>query len=328
MVVGESDVLRSVVLLEEDMPKLGYHSQIDNPLVVHDFSNESDPYRNYLEWVDENKGKFFGVGELLYQAVLFKIAEDTFVFYFNQHHLITDAWSTQNCYDALNRHYQSFIEGNGVSNDKPSSYHEYARTRSFEHLEPVTPYWQWKQDKDQEQPALYGYMAKGNTSKATRIQFDLGEMRTERLHQLARDENVRSWTPELALSNLFLTALSALVFKVGNREEFAVGVPFHNRTSAEEKSIIGLLMGLLPVDINVEGEATLFSLYQYIKSESLDVIKHAMSGKPPIDLLRSFNVVMNFTPTIFENFAGFPTECHWLLSGHSDPNHPYPVADS
>lgn len=320
-VVAENDVLRSSLKLTEDMPIQVYHDRIDNPLVFHDFSNSMHAHQDYLDWVDVNKRKVFEIEELLYQAVLFRIHDTKFIFYFNQHHLITDAWSTQKCYDALNTHYQDILRAHKESEKSITSFQEYAKANPFEYQEQPTPYWQSKSDRTHQPVALYGMGTTGNSSKATRVNFDLGKDRTEKLYQLILEDGIKSWTPELALSNLFLTALATLLYKVGNKEEFAIGVPFHNRTNKAERNIVGLLMELLPTHIEIDEEATLLGLYLYIKNESLDVVKNAMVGKPPIGLMSSFNAVMNFTPTTFDDFAGLPTECHWLLSGHVDPNH-------
>lgn len=320
-VVNENEVLRSSVSITEDIPRQVYHSRVENPLVFYDFSNSVHAYQDYLDWVAVNKRNVFEIDELLYQAVLFKLHDTKFIFYFNQHHLITDAWSTQKCYDALNGHYQNILKTHQEPGKSTYSFKEYAAANPFKYQEQPTPYWQSKSDLAHEPLALYGLRPKSNSSKATRVNFDLGKDRTEKLYQLTLEDGIRSWTPELALSNLFLTALATLLYKVGNKEEFAIGVPFHNRTTKAERNIVGLLMELLPTHIEIDEEATLFGLYLYMKNESLDVVKNAMVGKPPIDLLSSFNVVMNFTPTTFNDFAGLPTQCHWLLSDHVDANH-------
>lgn len=320
-VVNENEILRSSVQVTDDVPRQVYRSRIENPFVYHDFSNSVHAYRDYLDWVAVNKRKVFETNELLYQAVLFKIHDTKFIFYFNQHHLITDAWSTQICYHLLNGHYQEILGAHQKSGQSTNSFTEYAEANPFQYHEPITPYWQSKSNLGQVPIAIYGLETASSSSKATRVNFDLGKDRTEKLYELTLKDGIRCWTPELALSNLFLTALSTLLFKVGNKEEFAIGVPFHNRTSKTERNIVGLLMELLPTHIEMDEEATLLDLYLYIKNESLDVVKNAMIGKPPISLLNSFNAVMNFTPTTFGDFAGLPTECHWLSSGHVDPNH-------
>lgn len=321
-VVSENEILRSSLKLQGDTPILFYDDHCANPLVYHDFSDSKQAHNDYLDWVAVNKEKVFGTDELLYHAVLFKIHDTKYIFYLNQHHLITDAWSTQNFYDALHRHYQDILQNiPSSSTNGPNSFSAYAEANPFEYQNETTPYWLSKSNRSHGPVTLYGTERIENHTKATRVKFDLGKARTEKLYKLIEEEGIKSWTPELALSNLFLTALSVMIYKVGDKEGFSIGVPFHNRTSKTERKIVGLLMELLPTHIDVDDEATLFELYLHIKNESLDVVKNAMVGKPPIELLNTFNVVMNFTRTKFTDFVGLSTTCHWISSGHIDPNH-------
>lgn len=319
--LDHNDVLRSFIELRDDIPVQVFYDQMDSPLEFIDFSGSADAYQEYLNWVEDNKGRQFGTKEILYHAVLFKITENKYILYLNKYHLITDGWAIKYVYDELNGYYRNFEGTDTELVQKDNNFQSYAQNNPFQYKENIIPYWQNKLDKAQMPPSLYGTAITNGSSKSTRINFDMGMERTRKLKELTIDADFKAWTTELALSNIFLTVMNALVYKVGNQDDFTVGLPYHNRLGVREKKTAGLFMELLPMNISVEKEDTLLDLFIKTKNESLEVIKNTMVGKPPIKLLKTFNVVMNFIPTTFGDFAGMPMECRWLLSDHVDPNH-------
>lgn len=319
--VNQNDVLRCSFGTKNNIPFQIFQEKVDSPLQIIDFSMLSNPYESYLEWVENNKGKLFDLGELMYHAVIFQITAEKFIFYFNQHHLITDGWSVKYLYEELNKNYQSLLNSKNMDRTIGSSFEAYADKNSFQNLVDTTPYWDKKLKNKTELPTLYFNKASQIDTRSNRINFSLGKERTQKLKELTQDPAIRAWTIELALSNIFLTAMAALISKVGNQESFTIGVPYHNRLNTTQRKTAGLFMELLPMQVLVEQEENLVSLLQKIKEESLEVIKNTMVAKPPSDLLRTFNVLMNFVPATFGNFDGLPIESHWLLADHVDPNH-------
>jgi len=319
--VAHHDVLRSFIELRDDIPVQVFYDRMDSPLEVIDLSSSVDAYQEYLKWVERNKGKQFDAGEILYHAVLFKISEDKFILYLNQFHLITDGWAIKYVYEELNGYYRHIQDSSTELAQNRHNFQSYAQNHPFQYEENITSYWKNKLDMALGQPSLYGITSTNSGSKSTRVNFDLGKDRTKKLKELILDPDIKAWTTELALSNVFLTVINTLVSKIGNQDEFAVGVPYHNRLNENERKTAGLFMELLPMNISLEKDNTLFDLFRKVKNESLEVMKNAMDGKPPMALLKTFNVIMNFIPTTFSDFAGMPMECDWLLSGHVDPNH-------
>lgn len=320
--IDQNDVFRLVIKINDDgIPEQYFHDEVKSTLRFLDYSNSENASQRYEEWVEVNKKKLFDPEELLYHAVLFKLSKGRFIFYLNQYHLITDGWSMKHVYDELNTLYTSAPGTKETLPNASKSFEIYARKHPFTHQEEVTLYWQKKLDNIKSPPPLYGVQSKNTSSKSSRINIHLGKERTQKLNALAKDRDIRAWTMELALSNIFLTVIAALIYKVGNQGDFSIGIPFHNRMSAEEKKIAGLFMELVSLDVSVAEEDTLIDLFQKLKHESLEVSKNAVITTPPVELLRSFNVLLNFIPIPLDDFAGMPMTCDWILSGHVDPGH-------
>lgn len=319
--VDTNDVFRSVIQLKDEMPVQVFYEKAKSTLEIIDFSIHKDAYQQYEEWVENHKTKIFEIGSFLYHAFLFKLADDQFIFYLNQYHLITDGWSMKYVYDQLNAYYSKDKEDENDSTKSSFTFESYARENSFDCDQEISNFWQKKMENLNSIPSLYGVKLKNTSSNATRINLELGKERTQKLKELAQDKDIRAWTTELALSNVFLTLVAALIYKIGDQETFSIGVPFHNRTSAKEKQIAGLFMELLPIDVRIEKEETLIGLFQKIKSESFEVTKNAVSSKPPVELLKTFNVLLNYIPVSLGDFSGMPMNCKWLFAEHMDANH-------
>ena len=317
--VDNNDVLRSEVTLKDNIPHQLFYDKLKSPLEYIDLSGSDTGYQECQSWVEENKSRQFEVGEILYHSVLFKIKEDCFIWYLNQHHLITDGGAIKYVYDELNRYYQA-----GLDSDLEHAVHtfeSYAQQHPFRYEQLTNPYWTSRLEKIPVPPSLYGGKPENPSSKSTRINIDLGKERTQRLRALTQDTELRSLTVELALSHIFLAAIFTLIYKIGDQDEFAIGVPYQNRSSAKEKQTAGLFMELLPIEAKVEEGETLLSLFKKLRKNAFEVMKNVVDVKPPVDLLKAFNVVLNYIPVTLSDFAGIPMECDWLLSGHVDANH-------
>jgi amino acid adenylation domain-containing protein len=319
--VARHDVLRLVIDAEGELPKQFFYNEIENPIEFIDLSNAINPRNEYQLWVDKNKGKLFEAKKLLYQCILFKIEEGVFIWYINQHHLITDGWSIELLYKELIEIYELEVNNKNSIKEHELSYLNHARLNPFTKEEAHSDYWLKKAESTVSTPSLYGVKQKNSSSNSTKVSVNLGIERTAKLKEFALDSDIRAWTVDLALFNVFLTVMNALIYKIGNQEKFVVGIPSHNRTSPANKNTAGLFMELLPIYAAVQPEDTLLSLFQKTREEAYEVIKNATISKPPSELLKSFNTVINFVPISFSDFAGMPINCEWLHSGHSDPGH-------
>lgn len=322
LLIDTHDIFRLKITVNKGIPEQNVYDTVINPLEFIDYSNKTNADDLYSSWVKEYKKRYFRNNELLYHAVLFKLTDDKYIFYINQHHIITDGWSMKYVYDQLDGLYRKLLALDYPNVEKTNAFETYAKKNPFTNKKETNAFWREKLATITELPSLYGVKAKNSSTKATRITFNLGKERTKKLKALALEKELRAWTVELALSNIFLTVVATLVSKIGDINEFSIGLPYHNRLNLEEKNIAGLLMEIFPVNVLIDENENLLSLNEKIKNEAFQVIKNSLSAKPPVQLLKSFNVLLNFIPVSFGDFAGIATQTEWLLSDHVDPNHP------
>ena len=315
--VNHNDVLRMVIKIENDLPVQHFFSSQKSPLEFIDFSEDDSPRKKFGDWVESNKTKLFGLDELLYHSVLFKIDDHTFIWYINQHHLITDGWAIAQLCNQMYAYYQLLSEGKSITVEaSTNSFENYATSHPFTKALNANDY--WSQKPENSIAPLYGKKPKETNCNSTRIKVKLGKELSKKLNEFALDPDIRMFTKELSLFNVLLTVLNAWVYKVSNQNNFSIGVPSHNRLNPEQKSTMGLFMELLPVSINVNGNESLLELYNKTKQESFDVFKNAAEHKPSNQQLKSFNVVLNYIPLQFDSF---PMSSDWIHPGFNDSTH-------
>lgn len=320
--VDEHDVLRLTIAIEGEIPKQRFLPELESPLELHDLSNNQSPEEDLATWIKHQKKKLFNTGQVLYHTALIKLNDQKYVWYLNQHHLITDGWSLTVLYQAMSRHYGALMEtGQSDRTEAIAGYRSHAESNSFFQQENTSAYWQEKKEAITSSPALYGNRNRQNTSNSQRISVNLGKVRTRQLRALCQDPDIRAWTEDMALNNIFLTLTNALIYKVSGQSKFAVGMPSHNRLTPVAKTTAGLFMELMPVSAGVSGADSFIALYQKCRDEYFEVLKNIGKHKPPVECLRSFNALLNFIPQQFGDFAGHTTTADWIHSDHHDAGH-------
>ena len=76
-----------------DGPLLDLAACHSRPLDLLDFRGERDPKQAMRDWMSREAADPFGLEEPLCRSALLRIGDSDFVWFINQHHLITDAWS-------------------------------------------------------------------------------------------------------------------------------------------------------------------------------------------------------------------------------------------
>ena len=91
--IDTSDALRTVITEENGVPQRVVRDSFSYALPLVDFSAESDLEIAYSNWLNKQIVIPFRISEGLFDSALVKLADDRFVWYFNQHHMMADASS-------------------------------------------------------------------------------------------------------------------------------------------------------------------------------------------------------------------------------------------
>ena len=322
--IKASDVLRTVFFTEDGEPRQKVLAEFTYQPEMIDYSDENDPNVRLEAFLDHRKKKLFDWSKPVFDCAIIKLADSRFVWYFNQHHLITDGWSFALAYKYVENSYRH-SNGSLVEMSKISPYSAYiTRELEAESLNQnlaAENYWQEKLKELPEPPTFFGEQALRPQSQSSRVYVDLGMERSQQLMKLAKEPGIKEWTEPLTLFNIFTTVFFALLYRVSGQNKMAIGAPSHNRSEKSLRETIGLIMEIYPFMVQVDENDTFKDLYKKVRYESFAFLKNAHKGRPTSELNRKFNALINFIPGAFSDFNGTPVKVKSLHPEHHDPAH-------
>lgn len=113
--IKRHEILRTVYHLNENgflYQQVLPVDQIQLHLEYHDFASNAEQQLSVAKYIDEDTGKPFDLtnGPLL-RGALFCLAEDKYVFYYNLHHIVGDAWSMKILEKEVFEAYEAYQKG-------------------------------------------------------------------------------------------------------------------------------------------------------------------------------------------------------------------------
>ena len=290
-----------------------------------DLSGEADPHAALAVWVEARARRMVDLGRCSFDSVLVKLGEDSHAWFFNQHHVMTDAWSVAVLYEHLQRCYRLAREGRLACAEAPPGFLEHlgggigpgdARLR-----DKARAYWQSSQAAPFVPTRFYRRTPRDHGGRTTRVPCPLGRTRSERIRALAEREGLRSLTRDLSVFQIFATTLFAFIHRISGNDALAIGTPSHNRPSRRLKQTPGPFIEVLPLRVQVTAGDSFEALYARVADATRDFLLHAVAGAGGYTQKRAFDVVLNFITASFGDFDGLPTRSHWVHAGHGDRNH-------
>lgn len=320
------DALRSVVEVEGGTPFQVFLKNHPYTLDYLDFSNKQDPKQAYITWRDQKIQVPFDLSTCLLDSALIKIHKSHYIWYINQHHLITDAWSNSLLFKTISDFYEQFKnEELPLSIPKINSYQSYQIKEkleiTLEKNNSSKAFWKDKIRNVPPLPVLYNNPPIKTAVLSTRSKVNLGIKRSNKLRKLANTKGVRVWTEHLSLYNIFLTTLFAYLHRVSGQNKLVIGSTTHNRTSKGLRETVGYFVEVFPLFTTINDVETFSTLLQKIQKESNNFLKHAKSGLASPRLHKSFNVLFNYIHAEYPDFEGTPVDSEWVHTGHHDPRH-------
>ena len=325
VVIERSDALRTVVRELEGAPLLD-SAAVPTPVVENiDLSSATDPDAALAKWLLERGGRLFDLRERLYDTALIRLGPRRFLWYLNQHHLITDGWSTALVYRSVADAYARSLTGTLDELPELPRYADYvAHERSFRAspaFQRVRDYWAGRLATPIQPIQLYGKRAARQTTATERVTRDLGASRSDLLRGFAATRATGMLDRHVSTFNVLTTALFAWLYRVSGQTRLTIGTPSHNRPSVAFKNTIGLFIEMLPYTIDIHENDTFDSLFEKVRVETTAMLRHAQPGASSAEVNRAFNVVLNYVHASFPSFAGMPVRSEWVHPGHGDAAH-------
>ncbi len=319
------DAMRTVFVEKDGHPQQKILSSFPYKMSFEDFSNQSEKSLFLKNWLEKRSQWQFDITECLFDSVLIKMAKDQYVWYFNEHHLITDAWATTRQYQMVAQCYDRLEKGEKMDDLSFPLFENYikyeADQRTNKSNENAIAHWAKKAYELPVPPVFYGKSNEFLNSHSERVSFTLSQGQSDALRSLTKESDLRTWTEHLSLFSIFSTLLLTYIYRITGQQKLAIGTPAHNRSTTAFKDTPGLFIELFPLMANIEKEETFSSLFQKVRNESHEFLRYAQAGVSNSDLNRGFNVVLNYINASFSDFNGTPMTSEWIHSSHADPGH-------
>lgn len=325
LLVDKTDAMRTVFEVVDGVPQQGVLNALSYTVENLDFSTTADPKQHYQQWAKERSQQSFDLSKITFDCVLVKLSDQRFIWFLNQHHLTTDAWSVSVLYKAVAKFYRNSLEG--VADNTPSlpsffNYVDFEKVvRADASKASMHQYWQKKAAELPPSPRLYGFTGNTSTSASKRIVLDLGAERSTRLRTLMQEKDFRAWTQHLSLFNFFSTALFAYIYRSSGQKNLSIGTPAHNRPTADFKETPGVFINVLPMLAAVAETDSFLDLFQKVRGETFEFLRYAEPGAGNPKLSRGFNVILNYIHATFSDYNDIPMQSEWVHPGHCDPMH-------
>ncbi len=323
--VESCDVLNCSLITDSDPPRQRFSSQTPCQLEMLDFSDSSSPDESLSEWVEKQRVYQFPLQRSLTHSALIKLRADLFVWYLNQHHLVTDASSSAVLFERMQGLYGLALNGKlGESSPLPS-YRDYieteAKSKTSKHYLRCQKYWNGKLKTPFSPSTFYRRMETEGSGRTERLSRPLGKDRTRRLGELSGQPGFRTLNHDLSQYQIIATLLFAFLFRITGNRQIAVGTPAHGRISPQLKQTAGLFIELFPLHCPVDADETFESLHKKIARETQQFLINTAPGLSSFAHNRNYDVVLNYITASFGDFHGIPSHTRWIHPGFGDRGH-------
>ena len=82
-----------------------------------------------------------------------------------------------------------------------------------------------------------------------------------------------------------------------------------------------MFIELFPINITIEKGETFIALFEKVRNEYYEFMRHAQTGSSRSALNNKFNVVLNYINATYQEIEDIPMQSKWLDSHHADPMH-------
>jgi amino acid adenylation domain-containing protein len=281
---GALDIARfrkayEVTLASFDQFRLTFHTQGGEPFQRFDGLNvelqrvDLSATPELLDtWIAERAQRRFDFARALFDAALLELGPDEHVFYFCQHHIISDGTSVGLFLGDLAARYC------GASVAERPSFARYLRAEQEYRESPRAKrdqaYFEQRLPEAMPPLALYGRTRESRSFGSDRSQLALGEARGARLAELAGDARIALIDPAMSRLVALATLVLAYVYRAGGERSLVLATPVPNR-SASHATIGGLLMEQTFVHVDIDEDETFSSLADKVRRELFGSLRHA-----------------------------------------------------
>jgi amino acid adenylation domain-containing protein len=217
----------------------------------------------------ESRKTFDLACDSLIRLVLCKINDEEHTLFLNQHHIISDGWSSSIFYTEISILYKAFSKNK--RSPLPELEIQYADYSVWQRenidgdvLRKQSDYWKNKLSgvtilelpTDKTRPTE-------QTFKGTNLHFNINREIVDKLNAFCKENDITLFMTLLSVFNVLLNKYSGQV-------DICVGSPIANRTRSEIEPLIGFFVNMLSLRSDLSGNLTFLELLKQVKQTTLD----------------------------------------------------------
>ena len=262
------DQFRLVFESEQGRPLQRVQAELDTALELVDLSDDPGSLRAYLS---ERCTRRMDLSTRCFDGALLRLGERDHVFYFCQHHIISDGTSVGLFVSDLARRYA------GLTVPSRPSFLSYVREeqsyRESPRAERDARYFGERLARGAAPLALYGRAHESRRVGIDRSFYRGGRARWERLSEVIRDPRIEFMDASMSRLVAIATVLFAYLARVSGERTLVIGTPMPNR-SARFLDTCGLLMEQAFLSVTLDEGETFSSLAAKVRAELLGSLRH------------------------------------------------------
>ncbi|MDJ0905141.1 MAG: amino acid adenylation domain-containing protein [Woeseiaceae bacterium] len=309
--------LRASVRNSEAGPLLDLVTAQPRDLELLDLRAENDALASAKDWMERAAAEPFDLDEPLVRSALIRIDDDDYIWFVNQHHIVTDAWSCKLMVAAMDRAYRD-EPGDDVAAAIGQLPPAKAITES--RLEEARSHWRRVYRGVPQQDPTFGRLNPDRDAASDRLCYHLDAEEVTRLQAVASRE-FRSFSPHMSLFIAFSTLLVSLMSRISQRRSIGFEAPFANRATKRAQQTPGLFIELFPLAADVDGASTFASVGAQIQKQLPETVKYGIPGSSVPTGNNGCDAVLNFIPFLLGDFDGAPVQAEFVHPGAHDAAH-------
>jgi thioesterase domain-containing protein len=318
--VDTSDALRTLIIEDNGVPQRIVQDSFVYALPLIDFSMEVEPDLSYAAWLNEQIMVPIRINDGLFDSALVKLAEDQFVWYFNQHHIMADASSFFVAFRVVAEAYEALLVGNAAALPKRplfQSYIDYERKyRESARFTKSGQYWQQKLTPGPDPLRFHGKMPVKKSTHVTRVSIELGQELSAQLREVAVRKELFTINIDLSLYNIFGALFFIHLQQMTQNRLLGAVTPVHNRLTEAYRETIGLFMELCPMQVEIAEDDTFESVIKKMRRETRSTMPHYQNGSSLSLQSETFDTMFNMHQMPNLEFQGMSVAYTKVQPGH------------
>ncbi|SHJ87072.1 non-ribosomal peptide synthase domain TIGR01720/amino acid adenylation domain-containing protein [Clostridium cavendishii DSM 21758] len=240
------------------------------------FTNYEEPKNEHKKWVKGLFEKNFNLDDSkLYYFAIYKISDNEFGVLLKIHHIICDGWGITLIQSQICKIYTSIVNNREFDTEECSSYIDFIEEEkeylSSERFIKNKNFWK---EKFNNMPEEFLYNT-SNSLEGKRQCFNVDNDLSNIIRNFIIDK-------KCSLNTFFIAILLIYINKSTYKNDIVIGTPVFNRTSKNQKSMIGMFTSTLPFRFKLNRESNIEDLIKRINKDFKLCLVHQ---KYPYDFL-------------------------------------------